>query len=169
VDTVTISDMRQPGGRQRAMLRGGADTDEGVTLVEVVLSIALMGIVVVPLLLAVSSSIKSSNVSESAAQVETLLVNAVDRVNRAPRSDFQCDVSGPIIAAVETVGWPTTSAVIVQEYLDELTGNWVSGTGNLACPDSTGFYNGIVQRITITITSPDERVSRTLQVVRGDV
>ena len=33
----------------------------------------------------------------------------------------------------------------------------------------TGFYNGIVQRITITITSPDERVSRTLQVVRGDV
>jgi type II secretory pathway pseudopilin PulG len=170
VDQVTISDMRQRSGRRRALaVRGGAPTDEGVTLVEVVLSIALLGIVVVPLLLAVSASIRSSNVSESAAQVETLLVNAVDRVNRAPRNDFQCDVSSPIVAAVETVGWPTSSATIVQEYLDEPTGNWLSGTGNLACPDSTGFYNGIVQRITITITSPDERVSRTLQVVRGDI
>lgn len=162
---MTISEIRR---RRRIRARTG-QADAGVTFVEVVLSIALLGIVVVPLLLAVSASVKSSSVSESAAQVETLLVNAVDRVNRAPRQDFPCDVTGPVVAAVETVGWPTTAATVAQEYLDEPTGTWVSGAGNLACPDDTGFYNGIVQRITITITSPDESVSRTLQVVRGDI
>lgn len=156
--------------RHARAARRQADRDAGVSLVEVAISIGLMGIIVVPILLAVSSSIRSSNVSESAAQVETLLVNAVDRVNRAPRGDFQCDVSGPILAAVETVGWPTSTTQIDQEYLDELTGLWTAGPAvTPACPASTGFYQEIVQRITITITSPDERVTRSLQVVRGDI
>lgn len=159
--------MRQRNRRRRA-LRAESAADEGVTLVEVVISIALMGVVVVPLLLAVATSVKGSRVSESSAEVETLLVNAVDRVNRATQGDFPCDVANPVKAAVETVGWDPNSAVIVHEYLDEITGLWVAGPGNTACPAS-GFYNGIVQRVTITITDPHERVSRTLQVVRGDI
>ena len=152
----------------RRETRRDPDADAGITLIEVAISIGLMGIVVVPLLLAVSSSVKSSNVSETAAQVETLLVNAVDRVNRAPRSGtFACDLTSAVEAAVETVDWPTSAVTLDQEYLD-ISGNWVPGDSGTACP-AGGLTPGLTQRITITITDPDERVSRTLQVVRGDV
>ena len=166
---MTISQMRQRIRRRRAVRAAGdGSTDQGVTLVEVVISIALMGIIVVPLLLAVSSSIRSSRVSESAAEVETLLVNAVDRVNRAPRAGtFACDLSSAVEAAVETVGWSPTTAAVQQEYLD-ISGSWVVGDSGTACP-AGGLTPGLTQRITITITDPNERVSRTLQVVRGDI
>ena len=166
---MTIWGKRQRTSRRHALLiRRDPTGDDGVTLVEIVISISLMGIVVVPLLLAVSSSIKSSNVSETAAQVETLLVNAVDRVNRAPRSGtFACDLTSAVEAAVETVGWPTSAASVQQEYLD-VSGSWMPGDFGTACPGGS-LTPGLTQRITITITDPDERVSRTLQVVRGDI
>lgn len=132
------------------------------------ITITLLGVVVVPILAAVATSIRSSRVSEDAAQVETLLVNAVDRVNRATRGDFPCDLTSPVAAAVETVGWPATSVRVDHAYLD-VNENWVtddpSGT---ACPGGS-FQNGIVQRITITITSPDEGLTRSLEVIRGDI
>lgn len=149
--------------------RARAAADRGVTLIEVVITISLLGIVVVPLLSSVATSIRVSRISESAAQVETLLVNSVDRVNRAGRDDFPCNLTSPVVAAVETVGWPASSATVGHEYLDP-SGAWVTdpmGTGT-ACPNGS-FQVGIVQRITITITSPDDGVSRSLQVIRGDI
>ena len=68
-------------GRSRGSLR----RDAGFTLVEAVVTIALMSIVVVPVLGAVMASIEASSRSRSAAQIETVIVNASDRVNRAPR------------------------------------------------------------------------------------
>lgn len=164
-----MTELRQRiGGRRALRAVHHPDDDAGVTLVEIVISISLLGIAVVPLLLAVTTSIKSSNVSETAAQVETLLVNAVDRVNRAPRSgSFACDLTSAVEAAVETVDWPTSSATISQHYLD-ISGSWVPGDAGTACP-SGGLTPGLTQRITITITDPDEKVSRTIQVVRGDI
>ena len=52
------------------------------------MTITLMAVVVVPIMSAVATSIKSSSQTRSAAQVETALVNAADRVNRA---DMRCD------------------------------------------------------------------------------
>ena len=141
--------------------------DRGITLIEIVITISLLGVVVVPILAAVTTSIRSSRVSEDAAQVETLLVNAVDRVNRATRGDFPCDLTSPVAAAVETVGWPATSVRVDHEYLD-VNENWVTDASGTACPGGS-FQNGIVQRITITITSPDEGLTRSLQVIRGDI
>lgn len=139
--------------------------DRGITLIEIVITITLLGVVIVPILAAVATSIRSSRVSEDAAQVETLLVNAVDRVNRATRGDFPCDLTSPVEAAVETVGWPATSVRVDHAYLD-VNGSWV--TEATACPGGS-FRQGIVQRITITITSPDEGLTRSLQVIRGDI
>lgn len=141
--------------------------DRGITLIEIVITITLLGLVIVPILAAVTASIRSSRVSEDAAQVETLLVNAVDRVNRATRGDFPCDLTSPVEAAVETVGWPATSVRVDHEYLD-VNENWVTDPGGTACPGGS-FRQGIVQRVTITITSPDEGLTRSLQVIRGDI
>lgn len=156
-----------PGSR---VLRSGraadlrARRDAGVTFIEIVLAIALMGIIVVPILIATTTAIKTSSVTEEAAQVETLLVNAVDRVNRTQSGD--CTYTSQVRAAVETVGWPPTSAVVGHEYLEN--GAWVTDPGGTACPG--GLYRtNLVQRITVTITSPSKEISRTLEVVKGDV
>ena len=143
--------------------------DRGVTLIEIVITITLMGVIVVPILVAVATSVRSSRVSQDSAQVETLLVNAIDRVNRATRADFPCDLTSPVVAAVETVGWPPSSVQVGHEYLD-VNEQWQTdpfGSGT-ACPNEAPFA-GIVQRITITITSPDEGLTRSLQVIRGDI
>lgn len=153
--------------RRRRSGDGRPGRDRGITLIEIVITITLLGVVVVPILVAVATTIRSSRVSEDAAQVETLLVNAVDRVNRATRGDFPCDLTSPVVAAVETVGWPATSVQVGHEYLD-VNENWVTDTSGTACPGGS-FQNGIVQRITITITSPDEGLTRSLQVIRGDI
>lgn len=152
---------REPDGRSR---------DRGVTLIEVLITIALIGIVVIPILSAVQVSIRSSSAATDAAELETLLVNSIDRINRAPRDAYPCDLSGPPTAAVITSGWPASQLVVAQEHLDTTTGGWVAG----ACPISptTGnptFRNGLVQRITLTLTHPDRPITRTLQVVKSDV
>jgi prepilin-type N-terminal cleavage/methylation domain-containing protein len=145
--------------------RSGRRRDGGFSLVEIVITITLMGVVVAPILVAVAASIRASTVSLSSAEVETVLVNAVDRVNRATRARFPCDLTSPVVAAVETHGWSPSSATVGHEYLDT-SGAWQSDAGGTACPAGIP-QNGLIQRITVTITSPDADVSRTLQVVRG--
>ncbi len=153
--------------RTRRHETDGRSRDRGVTLIEIVITITLLGVIVVPILVAVATSVRSSRVSEDSAQVETLLVNAVDRVNRATRGDFPCNLTSPVVAAVETVGWPASSVQVDHHYLD-VNEVWQSDASGTACPGGA-FQNGIVQRITITITSPDEGLTRSLQVIRGDI
>jgi type II secretory pathway pseudopilin PulG len=141
-----------------------AGRDRGFSIVEIIITIALMGVVVVPILAAVGASIRASTTSQAAAEVETVLVNAVDRVNRATRADFPCDVTSPVRAAVETHGWPASSATVRQERLE--SNEWKTDPTGTACFQGNA-QNRLVQRITVTITSPDQAVSRTLQVVRS--
>ena len=147
--------------------------DRGFSLVEVVIAIALVGMVVVPILRAVSTSIVASSTSRSAAQVETALVNAADRVNRAP---VHCDYSVYAQAAVQTQWGPeAASRVTLTQYYyvpgasAAAAGAWVPGpAGTPACEIGTPT-DGIVQKVRIAITSPDNKVTRTIEVVKSDV
>ena len=143
----------------------GDSRDSGFSFVEIVITITLMGIVVVPILVAVAASISASTTSLAAAEVETVLVNSVDRVNRSTRARFPCDLTSPVVAAVETHGWSPSSATVRHEFLDS-SGVWQTDATGTACPGGIS-HNGLVQRITVTITSPEDDVSRSLQVVRG--
>lgn len=154
------------------MRRSRDERDAGFSLVEVVITIVLIGIVIVPLMSAVITSIRVSAISHSAAQAETALVNAADRVNRAPSG--RCDYGPYARAAVQSQGWPPGNAVVEHAYWeanpdgDPFTndGTWVAQ----ACP--SGVVNppsNIVQRVTITVTSPDGRAQRTTEVVKSDV
>jgi type II secretory pathway pseudopilin PulG len=153
------------------MRRDASTTGRGFSLVEVVVSITLMGTVVIASISAVATSVRASSVSRSAAEVETAIVNAADRVNRA---DKACDYTIFAQAAVQTEGWPPSAASVTQEYYvppvdPTVAGEWLTGTSlTPACPAGVAT-DLLVQRITIRVTSPDSRVTRSIQVVKSDV
>lgn len=120
-----------------------------------------------PILAAVRTAITASARSRSSAQIETVIVNAADRVNRAPK---ECDYLVYVQSAVRAQGWePDRVTGFKQEHfvppaLVSDPGTWAPG-GCIA-DEPTDL---LVQRVTMTITSPDGRVSRTIQVVKSDV
>jgi type II secretory pathway pseudopilin PulG len=151
----------------------GADRagDGGFSIIEIVIAIVLMGTVVVALMNAVGMGVKASATARAAAKVETAVVNASDRVNRATKD---CDYTRFAQAAVQTEGWKPETASVVNEYYVPaanplLQGTWATGpAGDPGCP-GTSPTDLLVQRVTITITSPDGLVRRTIQVVKSDV
>ena len=140
--------------------------DAGFTLVEVVVTIALMSIVMVPVLGAVRASIEASSRNRSAAQIETVIVNAADRVNRAPTS---CGYLGYVQAALGSQRWDPSLATVVEEHYvpaaqPNEAGAWAPGPCLIDSPTEL-----LVQRVTIMISSPDGSVTREIQVVKSDV
>ena len=144
--------------------------DRGFTLVEVIISIALMALLVVPILLSVQATIRASTLSREAAQVETVLVNAADRVNRATPT---CNAKGYedyVIAAVFSHGWwhgqpEVVAGGVRHEYYDPTQSPpWVPGI----CPQVGHNDKHVIQRVSITVTSPEHGVSRNIEVVKSD-
>ncbi len=151
--------------------RGRARRDGGFSIVEIVVSITLMGIVVVAILSAVGTSIKASSTSRSAAQVETAIVNAADRVNRAPQS---CDYTIYAQAAVQIEGWPKENASVTQQYYvpgadASVTGTWKTGQPGYEGCDGVVPSELLVQKVTVSVVSPDGKVRRSIEVVKSNV
>jgi prepilin-type N-terminal cleavage/methylation domain-containing protein len=145
--------------------------DAGFSLIEVVIAVALLGIVVVPILDSIVSSIGASARNRTAAQVETVIVNAADRVNRAPK---RCDYTVFAQAAVQTQGWAPGQATVTHEFYrpaadPSVPGDWAVGPPGGAACDGGVAADLLVQRVTITISSPDGAIRRTIQVVKSDV
>jgi type II secretory pathway pseudopilin PulG len=141
--------------------------DAGFSLVEAIVAILLISIAVIPLMLAGITSIRVSAQTNTIAEVETVLVNAADRVNRSSEG---CDYDVFVQAAALENGWQSAQATAIYEYYEPgddspaVAGVWVMG----ACPGAQR-PEGLVQRVTITVTSPDGKISRSLVVVKSDV
>ncbi len=151
--------------------RPGRAADRGFSLVEVVIAIALIGLVIVGMLEAVRVSVAASSANRAAAQVETAVVNAADRVNRAPK---RCDYTVYAQAAVQTQGWQPSSATVLHEYYEPGAtasdqGTWLTGAASSPGCAGQAPTDLLVQRVTITITNPDGNVRRSIQVVKSDV
>ena len=139
--------------------------DRGFSLVEVVITIVLMATVLLAIMNASIAGIKTSSASTDLAQIETVLQNAADRVNRAP---LKCDYNVYIQAAAQAAGWAPGLATAAYKWYQPgadatKTGTWHDG----AC--SVGVAGKDVQLVTITIVSPNGKVTRSMQVVKSNV
>jgi type II secretory pathway pseudopilin PulG len=138
--------------------------DGGYSFVEIIVAISLIAIVIAALFQAVITGIQASSRSGYAAQIETTVVNAADRVNRASK---RCDYLSVVQNAAIQQKWPTSSVSVSHEYYN--AGTWLTGPPSApACPGS-GQEAQLVQRITIRIQSPDGSANREIQVVKSDV
>jgi len=140
------------------------DGDRGSSLVEVLMAVVLTAIAIVPLMGASWALVRNS--ARNSTQVETVINNAADRVNRAPAG---CDYSIYVQAASMAEGWSPNQASATYKYfvpgVDAATqGSWSTG----ACPNGVRPA-GLVQLVRVTVTSPDGIVTRSIQVVKSDV
>ncbi len=150
--------------------RDEGERDRGATFVEVLVTIVLLGTIVLALMAAMRTQVVASRTSREAARVESALLAAAERVERSGREEFTCDFGPPIYAAAQvklgvSAAEAPTYALIEYEHLTA-TG-WQPG----ACPGPGGdeYQPNLVQRIGITMISPDNGLMRKMEVLKGDV
>lgn len=159
--------MTSPAPSQPDARRLPRRSDSGNTLIEVVIAVALMATVIVPILTGITVATQASSRARAAATVETAIVNAVDRINRAPVE--ACNYHQYARAAVITQGWSDSEVTTEHYYLDIATDTWVAGPPNAAaCPNGT-HRSGLIKRVVITVRDPRDLISRSIEVVKSDV
>ena len=151
----------------------GAGRDVGVTFIEVLITIVLMGTVVLGILAATRTAIVASRTASEAAAVETALLSAAERVERAAREDgYTCDLSGPVYAAARLqfgISAAEVPAHVQIAYRHLAGGAWEDGPCPLGTDGQPRYQANLVQRLSITMTSPVSGLTRTLEVLKGDV
>ena len=154
------------GNERDGAVRPEPRRDAGYTLTEVLAAVALMSIAIVPIILAAGVSIKASSQTRNLSRMETVLANAADRVNRAAEG---CDYLIYAQAATLSEWNDKTLATISYQHYEPAASAATAGVWKPdACVDGIRSP-GLVQMVTITITSPDHTRTRTIQVVKSDV
>jgi len=152
-----------------------AARDIGTTLIEILVTIVLLGGMVGVIMDGMWTSIRASRMSDDQAKVEAVLGSAADRL--ANYAYLPCpqlnDGYEPIIqSASGAVNWSTSTVSVVSiEFWDPAmagANKWQSA--NLACNDAAGLTTSkTLQRITIQVVSPQTGYARQLQVVKNNV
>ncbi|MGD9996370.1 MAG: type II secretion system protein [Ilumatobacteraceae bacterium] len=154
------------------LVDGPRGRDAGFTIVEVVMTIVLIAMTIVPIIDATITSVRASSTVREVAEVETVLQNAADRVNRAPTL---CSYDVYLQAAALAKGWAASQVAASYQYyvpgasaLASDPGSWASDASGTACPGGVRTPR-LIQMVTITVTSDSGSIKRTMKVVKSDV
>jgi type II secretory pathway pseudopilin PulG len=163
--------------------------DRGSTFTEVLVAIVLMGIAFSAVIAGIRTIIAASSTSDDQAKVEAVLNSASDRLANwayKPCPGANGEVYAPIVsAASSSVGWENSTVAIVSvEYWDPSNGG--ANTGDLIDADgswsATNSFAGAgcnedinlttsrtLQKIRVSVTSPNGEITRVLDVVKSNV
>jgi prepilin-type N-terminal cleavage/methylation domain-containing protein len=140
--------------------------DDGVTLIEVLIAVTLLGLAATTVLVAFATLSTTSTRHRDLADVQSVLASAGEIVASPSTSRVAC-VSAPSSyqAAARTVKLPAawTSSVVTVSAVQ----SW-DGTSFSACSavnEAAGFN---LQKVTLSVTSPNQRVTQVLDVYKGD-
>jgi prepilin-type N-terminal cleavage/methylation domain-containing protein len=135
-----------------------ARSEQGSTLIEVLVSVVILGLAATAFLLGISTTIGTSSLSRDQATAETFLTSAGEVMRDGNFSPYSCNVSDynndlvSYLSPVPTGGWIVN--VTRLRYLDP-SGGWL-GT----CPTS-------LQGITVTVQSPDHQVTMSREFTKA--
>ncbi len=153
--------------------------DDGYTLVEVLVSLVLMGMVVSSILPAMWSAVRVSRFSDTQARVEAVLGSAVDRVSNygwhpCPETDSMGGYAAKAKNAAAIFEWPASTVNVVEvRYWDTATKTWTFTNpvpnGDCGRTNISITKERTLQRVTIQVISPDGQQTNQLDLVMGDL
>ena len=153
--------------------------DRGFTLSEVIVAIALTGVLVLTIIAAGWTLIRVSRVSDEQAAVEAVLGAAADELTQfgwrsCPEETLDYNVR--VGEAATRIDWPTSAVTVAGiQYWDITTRTWSStnpfvDTGTGTCgPVPTTAAASRMQRVTVSATAPGGTQSRELEVVVAEI
>jgi len=161
-----------PAGAERLEER----PDRGYTLVEILVSIVLMGTIVLSIMTGMWTVIRVSRQNDDRAKVQAVIGSAADRIANyqyvaCPEDANTYQVIGEVAASV--VGWEATSVEIIRyQFWDPDIGSWADNNSiqGADCNQSVGLTTSkTLQKMTVRVTSPGAGYSSTLDVVKSDI
>ena len=149
------------GGAGRGVLLRPLGTDGGDTLVEALVTVAVLGVAFVALLGGMATAIRASDVHRKQAMAEITLSNYVEAVQAAPY--VSCPSAGPASYATATVTVPSgLAAPTILDTASKPFEFWASGLFQLAC----AVTDGGAQRMWLQVSSTDGRVVESVQILK---
>ena len=134
-------------------------SERGDTLIEVIVSVVILGIVTAGLLAGMTTTIASSTISRNQANAEAVLTSVAEALRDPTSYPYQC----PGNYALGTIpnlptGWSTSQVTITSE------GQWDDASQQFlpACA-----VPAQMQKLNITVRSPDGALTWSREIVKG--
>ena len=150
--------------------------DRGVTLVELLIAIVLLGTVVGSVLVALRTTVIASRVQRDQANAYAWLQTAADVLYAAPRESCNLnpnpDIAEDIVreryndviqGTSNPEGWPVEEISIKDPVLF-----WDGVNFQTSCFESVGTVSPRLQLIEIEVREPGGRIVESIQVVKGE-
>jgi type II secretory pathway pseudopilin PulG len=139
-----------------------ARSEHGSTLIEVLVSVVILGLAITAFLLGMTTSFRSSDLGRDQATGETLLISAGEVVKDPNMNPYVCGDLSTVQQGYKLPQPPSYWHVNITsvQYWDPhvgLTGTWIDPSDPRSCPVGIAPW---LQGLTIAVTSPDGQFSQ---------